>query len=393
MSQAALAAGPVIVEVTSADQAGRVAASVGLNPTHTYSRTIAGFAADVSSQQQQRLERDPRVLSVIADVSVLQARPVVTPISEQPPQFVTSGVRRIGGLLSSTAKIDGIDERVDVDVAVLDTGVDAAHPDLNVAGGINCAGGKGWHDRDGHGTLVAGFVGALDNSFGAVGVAPGARVWGVRVANNGNMITTSALLCGLEWVTANSATIEVANMSLSMQATVTGPCGVPARGNRTDHVHRAVCAATAAGVTLVAAAGNDAMDAAGFVPAAYPEVIAVSALADSDGQAGGFGPPPACLPDSADDQLAFFSNFGSAVDIAAPGVCISSTYPGGMYATGSGTSFAAPLVAGAAALLKARNPSWTPQMIRQHLLTTAEAGPIPGDPDAFPESVLDVSSY
>ncbi|MDP8928933.1 MAG: S8 family serine peptidase, partial [Actinomycetota bacterium] len=191
----------------------------------------------MSSQQQQRLERDPRVLSVIADVSVAQARPVVTPIPEQPPQFVTTGVRRVGGLLSPTAKIDGIDERVDVDVAVLDTGVDAAHPDLNVAGGVNCAAGKGWHDRDGHGTLVAGFVGAVDNSFGAVGVAPGARVWGVRVANNGNRITTSALLCGLEWVTVNSATVEVANMSLTMQATVTGPCGVPARGNRIDHVH------------------------------------------------------------------------------------------------------------------------------------------------------------
>ncbi|MDP9022087.1 MAG: S8 family serine peptidase, partial [Actinomycetota bacterium] len=162
---------------------------------------------------------------------------------------------------------------------------------------------------------------------------------------------------------------------------------------RIDHVHRAVCAATAAGVTLVAAAGNDAEDAANYHPAAYPEVIAVSALADSDGRPGGLGPPPACLAGSLDDHLAFFSNFGSVVDIAAPGVCISSTYPGGRYATSSGTSFAAPLVAGAAALLKARNPSWSPQTIRQQLLTTAETGPIPGDPDAFSEGVLNVSSY
>ena len=143
------------------------------------------------------------------------------------------------------------------------------------------------------------------------------------------MITTSALLCGLEWVTVNATTIEVANMSLSMEATVTGPCGVPTRGNRIDQIHKAVCAATAAGVTLVASAGNDSMDATGYLPAAYPEVIAVSALADSDGQTGGFGPPPACLPEALDDHLAFFSNFGSVVDIAAPGVCISSTYPAG----------------------------------------------------------------
>ena len=393
MSQAALAAGPVIVEVTSADQVGRVAASVGVSPTHLFSRTITGFAADVSQQQQQRLERDWRVLSVTADVSAVQRQPKVSPMPEQPPQFVTSGVRRVGGLSSPTAKIDGLDERVDVDVAVLDTGIDPAHPDLNVAGGVNCAAGKGWHDRDGHGTLVAGFVGAIDNSYGAVGVAPGARVWGVRVANNGTTITTSALLCGLEWVTANSATIEIANMSLSMQATVTGPCGVPARGNRIDHIHRAVCAATAAGVTVVAAAGNDSEDANGVLPAAYPEVITVSALADSDGLPSGSGPPPGCEPEALDDHLAFFSNFGSVVDIAAPGVCISSTYPGGQYASSSGTSFAAPLVAGAAALLKARNPGWSPQAIRTHLLSTAEAGPIPGDPDAFPEGVLNVSSY
>jgi subtilisin family serine protease len=194
-------------------------------------------------------------------------------------------------------------------------------------------------------------------------------------------------------VTVNSATIEVANMSLSAEARVTGPCGVPARGNRIDHIHNAVCAATAAGVTLVASAGNDTRDATGYLPAAYPEVITVSALADSDGQAGGLGPPPPCLPDTPDDHFAFFSNFGSVVDIAAPGVCISSTYPGGLYATSSGTSFAAPLVAGAAALLRVRNPSWSPQTIRSHLLGTAETGPIPGDPDAFPEGVLDVSTY
>ena len=104
---------------------------------------------------------------------------------EQPAQAVKAAVRRVGGLESPTAKIDGKDKRVNVDIAILDGGIQPDHPDLNVAGGVNCLDGKkrDWDDRDGHGTMVAGFAAALDNKIGVVGIAPGARVWAVRVAD------------------------------------------------------------------------------------------------------------------------------------------------------------------------------------------------------------------
>jgi subtilisin len=96
-------------------------------------------------------------------------------------------------------------------------------------------------------------------------------------------------------------------------------------------------------------------------------------------------------PGFADDAFAPFSNFGADVDIAAPGVCISSTYPGGLYAFGSGTSFSAPLVSGAAALYISTHPGATPAQVRSALIAAAEPGPIPRDPDAFPEGIVNVT--
>ena len=130
---------------------------------------------------------------------------------------MTGSVRRVGGLSSPTAAIDGVDTRVQVDVAVVDSGVDIAHPDLNVVGGVDCSGGKNdtFRDQLGHGTMVAGLVGAIDNTIGIVGVAPGARIWSVRVSTgNSPHISSGALLCAVDWITANAATIEIANLSL-----------------------------------------------------------------------------------------------------------------------------------------------------------------------------------
>jgi subtilisin family serine protease len=195
----------------------------------------------------------------------------------------------------------------------------------------------------------------------------------------------------MDWVLAHASTIAVANLSFGMDGTDTGNCGAPGKKVKADPMHAAICAVVASGVTVVAAAGNDALDASGHLPAAYPEVIAVSALADSDGQAGGLGGAPVCAAGELDDHLATFSNFGSVVDIAAPGVCISSTYLDGGYAFNSGTSFSSPLVAGAAALVRAKNPTYSPSRIRQRLLDLAEPGPIAGDTDGYAEGVLNVS--
>jgi subtilisin family serine protease len=326
---------------------------------------------------------------------------------EQFDQYVAPEIRRIGAPASRTADIDGRDDRrVDADIAILDGGLDPYHPDLNVAGGYDClpgpASGRGWYDRDGHGTLAGGFAAAIDNGIGVVGSAPGARLWGVRVADPAGFVSDAALLCGLEWVARHAGRIEVANLSLSGAGNLIGPC-VDRRGpdrdtdgkrSRVDRIHQKICRVTAKGVTVVAAAGNSAADASSFTPAAYDEVIAVSAIADYDGRPGGEAPTPAeCHPAERDDHFATFSNFGRVVDIAAPGVCVISTLPGGQYGVVEGTSFAAPLVSGGAALLAAGNPALSPARIRATLIARGEPGPIPGDPDAYPEPVLDVSTF
>jgi PKD repeat protein len=188
---------------------------------------------------------------------------------------------------------------------------------------------------------VAGTVGALDNGIGVVGVAPGARLWAVKVLNQNGSGYTSGIIAGIDWA-VDHGDIEVINMSL-------GGSGVSAA------YKDAIDTAVANGVVVVVAAGNSDADANNYSPAYVPNAITVSALADFDGASGGFG-SPTCRSDQ-DDTLANFSNWGTAIDIAAPGVCIRSTYPleQGGYGTISGTSMAAPHVAGAAALLASGN--------------------------------------
>jgi subtilisin family serine protease len=180
-------------------------------------------------------------------------------------------------------------------------------------------------------------------------------------------------------------------MSFAGSGTAT-PSKLDCTNGNSDALHYAICRATKLGITFVAAAGNSSIDAAGTLPAAYDEVIAVSALADSDGLPGGLGPPPSCFPGQLDDHFATFSNFGAVVDLAAPGVCILSTAMGGDYVTMSGTSMAAPHVAGAAALYIQTHPAALPAQVRSALIAAAERGPVPGDPDGFPEGIVHVSS-
>jgi subtilisin len=186
----------------------------------------------------------------------------------------------------------------------------------------------------------------------------------------------SEIVCGLDWVAANSGTIDVVNMSLAGNGT-DGPCaGTP--------LHNAVCRVVNAGIPVVVAAGNAGKDAASTIPATYDEVITVSALADSDGLPGGVG---AATTRGADDSLADFSNFGPDVDIAAPGVSILSTVPGG-YVSGWGTSMASPHVAGAAALFRAKHTGASPAEVKAYLLSTRKDIALPHDPDGVNEGVL-----
>ena len=371
----------------------QVATADGVAPTQVWDE-VGGFAAELTDKQVNRLRADSSVESVEVDgAGQRPSRTAPRHRSEQPAQMIKAAVRRVGGLESPTAKIDGIDERIDVDIAILDGGIQPDHPDLNVAGGHNCVGkGKSWKDRDGHGTMVGGFAAALDNDIGIVGIAPGARLWAIRVADPDGLISDSALLCGLNWAIKHADEIEVVNMSLGGDENDLVPCGTrPRRRSHEARIHDAICKLTRKGVTAVASAGNDSMDATTFSPAGYPEVIAVSAMADYDGLPGGLAATPSvCHPDELDDHFATFSNYGAPVDIAAPGVCVTTTYIDSQYAYSEGTSFAAPFVAGAAALYMSTHPHARPAKVREVLVARAEPGPIPGDPDTYPEGVLNI---
>lgn len=300
-----------------------------------YDRSVAGFAGELSEAAVADLLEDPRVLAVEPD------HPVVA-FQTAPP----TGIRRIGAHEYAPADIDADGSVADVDVAVLDTGVDGAHPDLRVAGGVDCLAGPCTtvtaSDPNGHGTHVAGTAAARDDGVGVVGVAPGARIHSVRVLDAAGQGNLSTLLAGLEWVRANADRIETANLSLGCECTSTT-------------LNDAVAAVVNAGVTLVVSAGNAGTNASSYSPANHPDVIAVAAMSDYDGSFGRRA-SSGCIPD-ADDSFASYSNYGAVVDLVAPGSCITSTLPGGGYGRKSGTSMAAPHVAGAVALYLATEPA------------------------------------
>jgi len=378
--------------VDTAAVANEMAQTHGLGLGHVYNNALKGFAARVPGARLDALQNDPRVVSVTPDlyVSIVQApcgTPKGGPCDSGGGQTIPTGILRINGDLSSATAGDGTGT-VDVDVAVIDTGIDVDHPDLDVVGGYNCSVGNSYNDGNGHGTHVAGTIGALDNDTGVVGVAPGARMWAVRVLNNAGSGTRSDVICGIDWVTANADTIEVANMSLGGSGSDDGlSCA-----ETTDPYKIAICNSVAAGVTYAVAAGNDSADAADSVPAAYDMVITVSALADFDGEPGGLA-ASTCRSDE-DDTFANFSNYGADVDIIAPGVCILSTWNDGGYNTISGTSMASPHVAGAAALYKANNPGATPAEVQDALQNAGNFDwDNSDDGDSIKEPLLDVGGF
>lgn len=347
-----------IVQVSrSADalQAGRgVAQRTRGQLGHVYHRSMRGFSIQLPpGQSRDDILKLPGVVRVEPDIRIRTAA-----------QTLPTGVARIGVDRHPAIKIDGIDDRPDVDIAIIDTGIDIDHPDLRVVGGRrfytrrwSSVQDNRYDDANGHGTHCAGIAAAIDNDTGVVGVAPGARLWAVRVLDANGEGYLSDLLAGIEWVTERAGTIEVANLSL----TATG---------KSDILRETIANSVAAGVVYVVAAGNDGADVYGadgvfntnddVIPAAYPEVATISAMVDTDGQPGGVGPAHS---EGEDDTFAGFSNLsrsvvqgnpvvspGAAIDLMMPGVAIRSCWTGGRYATASGTSMAAPHAAGLAAL-------------------------------------------
>jgi subtilisin family serine protease len=321
-----------------------------LKPRFIYRRAINGFAAPIDDPTIKRLQNDPRVLFVEPDGHTALA-----------DQTVGLGLIRMGITNFPVAHIDGGDHRINVNVAVLDSGIQLDHPDLNVVQAVDLTSvGNGGDDWKGHGTFVAGIIGALDNGFGVIGVAPGARLWSVEVVGAAPQDNLwSIILGGVEYVLQQSNQIQVVNCSFINAGPV--PYGA---------THGAFWELVNQSIVVVAGAGNSTNDIAGpdgifgdnddIMPAALPEVMAVSAMNPTN------------------DTIAWFSNFsqiprtngpavgtlgitnhvfspGGAIDVAAPGVNILSTSTNSGYVSAGGTSAAAPHVAGLVALYIAAN--------------------------------------
>ncbi|MEW6308623.1 MAG: S8 family peptidase [Bacillota bacterium] len=229
-----------------------------------------------------------------------------------------------------------------VKVAILDTGIALAHEDLRVWGGANfISTATSYDDDNGHGTHCAGIVAALDNTVGVIGVAPEAELYAVKVLDSAGSGSWSTVAAGIEWAITNK--MQIISMSLG--------------GSQGSTTLEAACKkAWDAGILLVAAAGNSGNaggrnDTVNY-PAKYPTVIAVAATDSSD-------------------KRPSWSSTGPAVELAAPGVSIPSTYIGNTYKALSGTSMACPHVAGVAALVWRAHPTLTNQQVRDKMNATA----------------------
>lgn len=298
--------------------ANAVARAHGGAVTRIYTTAIKGFAAKMPDEAAARLAaRNPRIRYYEAD-GVVFAFPKPpwaggggggedTTCS---PQETPWGITRVGGPNAGTGAT----------AWVIDTGIDLDHPDLNVdrqrSANFVQRGKKSPDDGNGHGTHVAGTIGAIDDDCDVVGVTPGASLVAVRVLDNNGSGTYSGVIAGIDYVASEAAPLDVANMSLG--------------GPRSQAVNDAVLGAADNGIYFAVAAGNSSDDAGNYSPASanHPYIYTVSAI-DSG------------------DNLASFSNYGNPpVDCAAPGVGVLSTKKGGGTTTYSGTSMATPHVAG-----------------------------------------------
>ena len=326
----------------------QLARQVGFTPKLRYSAALAGFSANLNSHQATTLKANPVVASVEADTTVTAAGTEALATGDTVPV----GIRRVGA-----ASLTQVHTAANAAVAVLDSGIDLNNADLNAANGVNCISpGALATDDNGHGTHVAGTIAARNNGATVAGVAPGTKVYAVKVLNAKGSGTKSQVVCGIDWVTANAAAlnIKVANMSIVASGSNDNNCGYSTKTIDTEH--QAICRSVAAGVTYVAAAGNGKTKFSASIPASYPEVLTVTAMSDSDGLPGAKG-AALCRTGTTekDDYYGSYSNYAyttadQAHTIAAPGTCVVSDKPGGGTAMYYGTSQAAPHVAGAVAL-------------------------------------------
>lgn len=298
-----------------------LAARHGGQVDHVYETALRGFAATIPPQAAANLARDPRIAYYEPDgIAHAIGRPDTAgkPVNTLPPSEVTDwGVTRVcAPSTTGLCPVPGSDRTA----WVIDTGIDLNHPDLNVdlARSVSFVRRKTTpDDGNGHGTHVAGIIAAMNNDTYTVGVAAGATVVAVRVLDSGGSGLWSWVIAGVDYVAQNAAKTDVANMSLG--------------GSYNLSVNAAVKSASD-NCPFTIAAGNESDDAAYYSPASASisntdKVYTISAIDSSD-------------------RFAWFSNWGPPVDFAAPGVSILSLWKGGGTKVLSGTSMAAPHVAG-----------------------------------------------
>ncbi|MEA2765177.1 MAG: hypothetical protein QOK07_1581, partial [Gemmatimonadaceae bacterium] len=307
---------------------------------HVYKSALKGFAVqNISAAAAAAIAADARVVRVEADQ-------VMTAVATQSP--ATWGLDRVD---QSNRPLDNSytynNTGAGVTAYIIDTGINFSHTDFGgrASKGIDevTTGGTA-ADCNGHGTHVSGTVGGT-----TYGIAKDVKLVAVRVLNCQGSGTTSGVIAGIDWVTANRVLPAVANMSLG--------------GGLSTTLNQAVARAVAAGVTFAVAAGNSTANACNSSPSSEPSAITVGAT-------------------DINDAFASFSNFGSCVDINAPGVSITSDWYSSNTATNtiSGTSMATPHVAGAAALYSSANPTATPAQVATALTSNATPNVITGVP-------------
>ena len=336
------------VEAQAKALANRFGGEIGF----VYDAAINGFSVTMSESAARRLAAHPAVDYVEQDLMIQLAD-----TQNNPPSWGLDRIDQRNLPLDNSYTFPTTASNVNV--YILDTGVRLTHNDFGgraFTGFDAITSGGSASDCHGHGTHVAGTT--AGSSFG---VAKAARIFSVRVLSCTGSGTTAQIVAGINWVTSNHIKPAVANMSL-------GGAGV----NTT--MNNAVANSINAGVTYAIAAGNNNSNACNFSPALVPAAITVGAT-------------------QINDQRASFSNWGSCLDLFAPGVSITSAWFSSNSATNtiSGTSMASPHVAGVAALILAANPTWTPSQVRNEMVSDATTGVV-GNPTGSPNLLLFVDN-